>query len=85
VLATQVAFLFQIIEKLGSIPWDELTYPEGRTKKACQVMIDKEKSKIRKERAERGEAEPTRKVRSYRLHHLFCRNSRPLRPSIAAS
>lgn len=53
----QVGFLFQIIEKGGPIPWDELTLPEGRTKKAVQVMVDKEKQKIKKARAQEAGTE----------------------------
>jgi hypothetical protein len=30
---------FQIIEKTGPIPWDDLSLPEGRTRKACLVMV----------------------------------------------
>ncbi|KAF2765286.1 hypothetical protein EJ03DRAFT_355013 [Teratosphaeria nubilosa] len=52
----KLGILFQIIEKQGSIPWDELTFPPGRTKKAVQVMIDKEKTKIRKAREANGDA-----------------------------
>lgn len=33
------------------IPWKELELPEGRTIKAVQVMVDKEKSKVRKAQA----------------------------------
>lgn len=41
--------MFQIIET-APIPWDKLKIPEGRTKKAVQVMIDREKSKMKKTR-----------------------------------
>ncbi len=54
----QVGLLFHIIEKMGPIPWNDLTLPPGRTLKAVQVMIDKEKTKIKKARAaELGEDE----------------------------
>lgn len=52
----QLGLLFQIIEKAGSIPWDDLVLPEGRTKKACVVMVDKEKAKVRKARGGNGTA-----------------------------
>lgn len=51
----QLGLLFQIIEKAGKIPWDSITLPEGRTQKACVVMIDKEKQKVRKAREADGE------------------------------
>lgn len=51
----QVGLFLQIIAKGGSIPWPELTLPEGRTQKACQVMLDKEKQKIKKAREAAGE------------------------------
>lgn len=44
------------MSKVSPIPWDQLTLPEGRTIKACQVMIDKEKAKIKKAREEAGES-----------------------------
>lgn len=44
----QFALLLQIIEKnVGSINYDNIELPEGRTKKACVIMIDKEKRKMR--------------------------------------
>lgn len=46
----QLGIFFQIIEKSGPIPWEHLTLPEGRTKKAVQVMIDREKQKAKKAR-----------------------------------
>ena len=43
--------MFQIIESFKQpIPWAELTLPEGRTLKAVQVMVDKEKQKVKKAR-----------------------------------
>ena len=51
----QLGLLFQIIDKGGSIPWDDLTLPEGRTKKACTVMIDREKTKVKKAREAAGD------------------------------
>lgn len=44
----------QLVEKVGTIPWDELTLPEGRTKKACTVMVDREKQKVKKAREAAG-------------------------------
>lgn len=41
----------------ASIPWHELELPEGRTLKACQVMVDKEKAKIRKAKEAEGDSE----------------------------
>ena len=40
-------FLLNIIDKQGSIPWKELNYPEGRTVKACQRMIQNLKENIK--------------------------------------
>jgi len=51
----QVGLFLQIIARAGPIPWPELTLPEGRTTKACQVMVDKEKQKIKKAREAAGE------------------------------
>ncbi|KAK3706164.1 hypothetical protein LTR37_012865 [Vermiconidia calcicola] len=54
--AEKIGLLYQIIEKSGAIPWDQLKLPEGRTKKACMVMVDKEKQKVKKAlEAEAGE------------------------------
>lgn len=64
----QLGVLFQVIEKAGSIPWDELELPEGRTKKAVQIMIGKEKDKVKKAREAKGNGEPvaeTPKVRVF--------------------
>lgn len=47
--------MLQIIAKSGPVPWPELNLPEGRTMKACQVMVDKEKQKIKKAREAAGE------------------------------
>lgn len=52
---TQVGLFLQIIAKAGPVPWPDLTLPEGRTVKACQVMLDKEKQKIKKAREAAGE------------------------------
>ncbi|SMY25758.1 unnamed protein product [Zymoseptoria tritici ST99CH_1A5] len=57
--AEKLGILFQVIEKAGAIPWSELTLPEGRTQKACQVMVDKEKKKVRDAKAAAGEATPS--------------------------
>ncbi|KJX99066.1 hypothetical protein TI39_contig375g00008 [Zymoseptoria brevis] len=57
--AEKLGILFQVIEKAGPIPWAELTLPEGRTQKACQVMVDKEKKKVRDAKAAAGEATPS--------------------------
>ena len=51
---SQLGILFQLVAR--PIPWDQIELPPGRTLKAVQVMIDKEKSKIRKAQAEDGEA-----------------------------
>ena len=40
-------FLLNIIDKQGSIPWKELNYPEGRTAKACQRMIQNLKENLK--------------------------------------
>ena len=39
-----MSVLFQIIEKAGTIPWDELTLPEGRDKKSVRNMLDSKSS-----------------------------------------
>lgn len=54
-LTIQVGLFLQIIARAGPVPWPDLTLPEGRTIKACQVMLDKEKSKIKKAREAAGE------------------------------
>ncbi|KAM0718273.1 hypothetical protein Q7P37_006605 [Cladosporium fusiforme] len=53
--AEKVGLFLQIIAKAGAVPWSDLTLPEGRTVKACQVMLDKEKAKIKKAREAAGE------------------------------
>ncbi|KAK3652148.1 hypothetical protein LTR56_005279 [Elasticomyces elasticus] len=51
----------KIIEKAGAIPWDSLELPEGRTLKAAQVMISKEKDKVKKAGAGADGESPTKK------------------------
>ena len=34
-------FFIELAVRAGKIPWDELELPEGRTRKACQVMFDR--------------------------------------------
>ncbi|KAM0704337.1 hypothetical protein Q7P35_008571 [Cladosporium inversicolor] len=53
--AEKVGLFLQIITRAGPIPWPELNLPEGRTMKACQVMVDKEKQKMKKAREAAGE------------------------------
>ncbi|OQO11319.1 hypothetical protein B0A48_05575 [Cryoendolithus antarcticus] len=53
--AEKLGLLFQIIARSGTIPWPELELPAGRTVKACQVMIDKEKKKVKDTMAERAQ------------------------------
>ena len=55
--SSQVGLFLQIIAKTGKIPWDTLQLPAGRTMKACQVMLDKEKSKLKKTLATEDRAE----------------------------
>lgn len=62
---SQLGILFQIIERCAPIPWDELKLPEGRTKKAAQVMIDKEKTKVKRAREANGEETPSKVI-------IFC-------------
>ncbi|KAF2722284.1 hypothetical protein K431DRAFT_46055 [Polychaeton citri CBS 116435] len=52
--AEKLGLLFQIVVRSGPVPWDDLQLPEGRTVKACQVMIDREKQKVKKALAEQG-------------------------------
>ncbi|CAK4005104.1 Hypothetical predicted protein [Lecanosticta acicola] len=52
----KLGLIFQIMQKMEKpIPWSELELPEGRTRKACQVMLDKEKAKVRE--AKKGAAD----------------------------
>ncbi|KXL44907.1 hypothetical protein M433DRAFT_154417 [Acidomyces richmondensis BFW] len=60
----KLGILFQIIERSGPIPWDDLKLPDGRTKKAVQVMIDKEKTKMKKAREAIGEESPSKGVKN---------------------
>ncbi|KAK3051439.1 hypothetical protein LTR09_007462 [Extremus antarcticus] len=53
----KMGLVFQILNHFGTIPWDQITLPEGRTKKACSVMIDKEKAKVKKAREAEGGGE----------------------------
>ncbi len=72
-----MGLVFQILNHFGTIPWDQITLPEGRTKKACSVMIDKEKAKVKKAREAEGggeggsETTSPKKVRSI-LSFLGC-------------
>ena len=53
----KLGVMFQIIEKTGGpIKWNELDLPEGRTVKAVQVMIEKEKAKVRRAKADENGA-----------------------------
>jgi hypothetical protein len=53
---SQLGILFQLVAR--PIPWDQIELPPGRTLKAVQVMIDKEKSKLKKANAENGTPAP---------------------------
>ncbi|KAK6429954.1 hypothetical protein LTR95_013895 [Oleoguttula sp. CCFEE 5521] len=53
--AEKLGLFLQIIAKLGPIPWADIELPAGRTRKACDVMISKEKMKVKKDMAEKGE------------------------------
>jgi hypothetical protein len=73
----KVGLFFQIIEKAGTIPWDKITLPEGRTRKACELMVSREKSKIKESRqAGDGSVDknplqtPSKKVGCHRVHLL---------------
>lgn len=50
----QASIYFQIMEKSGPIPWDDIELPEGRTKRAVEQMISKEKIKAKKAREAEG-------------------------------
>ncbi|WPH00207.1 Hypothetical protein R9X50_00303000 [Acrodontium crateriforme] len=43
----KAGIFFQIMEKVSPIPWDQLELPEGRTLKAVQMMVQKEKAKVK--------------------------------------
>jgi hypothetical protein len=49
--------LFQLVAR--PIAWDTVELPPGRTVKAAQVMIDKEKSKLKKANGEQGTPLPS--------------------------
>jgi len=55
----QLGLLFQIITEAGSILWDKLELPEGRTRKACEIMISNEKQKVKKAREAKANGEET--------------------------
>ena len=43
----QLSLYLQIISKTAAkIPWNELDLPEGRTIKACQMIIDKDRRQL---------------------------------------
>ena len=70
----QAGLFLQIIAKAGAIPWGELQLPEGRTVKACQVMLDKEKQKVKKAREAAGEdvnADVTSPKVSLSIFHVY--------------
>lgn len=61
----ELGVLFQVIEKSGKIPWDSITLLEGRTRKACEVMIDKDKETVKAASGnEEGAGEETEKVKT---------------------
>nr|POE51165.1 hypothetical protein CFP56_70542 [Quercus suber] len=49
----QASVLFQLIP--SAIPWNTITLPKGRTLKAVQIMISKEKEKLKRARDDVGE------------------------------
>jgi len=71
---SQLGLMLQIMSKVSPIPWAELILPEGRTIKACQVMIDKEKAKVKKAREDAGlssvQYKATPKVRELVANHM---------------
>ncbi|KAK5684371.1 hypothetical protein LTS10_004239 [Elasticomyces elasticus] len=42
----QLSVLFQIIEKVGTVPWDEIKLPADRTLLATKKMLNNEKEKV---------------------------------------
>lgn len=52
---SQLGLILQIVAKAGPVPWAELNLPEGRTQKACTVMLDKEKKKVKEALEAAGE------------------------------
>jgi hypothetical protein len=50
--AEKLGILFQLVAR--PIQWDQIELPPGRTMKAVQVMIDKERSKLKKANGEGG-------------------------------
>lgn len=78
--------MLQIIARGGTILWDDIELPEGRTKKACVVMIDKEKTKIKKAREAAGEVIEVRAPIYAHLAEIFayinnCRTRRKAKGS----
>jgi len=74
---TLACFIVQIIEKAGPIPWDALKLPEGRTKKAVQVMIDKEKQKVKRAREAEGNGDDVQTSGKVSMSDRTLLNGRP--------
>ncbi|TKA43402.1 hypothetical protein B0A54_05884 [Friedmanniomyces endolithicus] len=45
-MVQQLSVLFQIIEKAGTIPWDNIKLPADRTLLAAKKMINNEREKV---------------------------------------
>ncbi len=45
-MVPQLSVLFQIIEKAGTIPWDNIKLPADRTLLAAKKMINNEREKV---------------------------------------
>lgn len=43
----QLGLYLQIVDVHGPIPWDRIALPEGRTRKACEVMVSSDRVKLR--------------------------------------
>lgn len=54
-ITSQLGLILQIVARAGPVPWAELNLPEGRTQKACMVMLDKEKKKVKEALETAGE------------------------------
>ncbi|KAK5704285.1 hypothetical protein LTR97_003300 [Elasticomyces elasticus] len=57
----KLSVLFQIIEKVGTVPWDEIKLPADRTLLAAKKMLNNEKEKMTALISGEGSGSPTKK------------------------